>query len=73
MNPYFFPNAQTLVPMKNIVKGITSADDEAIKPNVTIPFEKAWPDEPRIANAVMFVPNNENKNTNGPSDRLARK
>ena len=33
----------------------------------------AWPDEPRIENAVMFVPNRESRNTYGPSDRLATK
>jgi hypothetical protein len=56
-----------------MVRVITSADDEAIKPNVTIPFENACPDDPRIANAVMFVPKSEKRKTNGPSERLARK
>ena len=32
MKPYFFPNAQTRVPMKNRLSGITNADDEAISP-----------------------------------------
>src|ERR1041384_726049 len=73
MKPYFLPNAQTRVPIRKIVNGITSPDEEAIKPNVTIPLLNACPDEPRIANAVMFVPNSENRKTNGPSDRLARK
>ena len=49
------------------------ADDEAINPNVTIPLENAWPADPRIVNAVMFVPNNERRNTAGPSDRPAKK
>ena len=52
---------------------MTSPDDDAIRPKVTIPLLKAWPEEPRIANAVMFVPNSDIRNTNGPSDRLARK
>jgi hypothetical protein len=59
--------------MRKIVSGITRPDDDAIKPNVTMPLLKAWPDDPRIANAVMFVPKSENKKTNGPSERLARK
>ena len=55
------------------MSGITSAEGEAIRPKVTIPFAKAWPDEPRMAKAVMFVPNSDIRNTNGPSERLARK
>jgi hypothetical protein len=73
MKPCSFPRAQTRVPIKKIVKGITKADDEAINPKVTMPFVKACPDEPRIAKAVMLVPKRENRKTNGPSDRLARK
>jgi hypothetical protein len=73
MNPYLFPSAQTRVPIRNIVSGITRPDDDAIRPNVTIPFEKAWPDDPRIAKAVMFVPKRENRKTNGPNERFARK
>jgi hypothetical protein len=61
------------VPIRKIVSGITSPDDEAIRPKVTIPFENAWPEEPRIANAVMFVPKSEKRKTKGPSERLARK
>jgi hypothetical protein len=52
---------------------MTSPDDDAIKPKVTMPLLNAWPDDPRMANAVMFVPKSENRNTNGPSERLARK
>jgi hypothetical protein len=40
---------------------------------VTIPLLKAWPELPRMAKAVMLVPNSESRNTNGPSDRRARK
>ncbi len=32
MKPYFFPSAQTRVPMRKIVRGMTSPDDEAINP-----------------------------------------
>src|SRR6185295_20328536 len=73
MKPYSLPRAQTRVPIKKIVNGITSAEDEAIKPKVTIPFVKACPDEPRIAKAVMFVPKSEKRKTNGPIERPARK
>ena len=38
-----------------------------------MPFAKAWPDEPRIAKAVMLVPNSDSRNTAGPSERPARK
>jgi hypothetical protein len=38
-----------------------------------MPLLKAWPEEPRMANAVMLVPNKEKRKTNGPSERLARK
>ena len=38
-----------------------------------MPLVKLWPDDPRMENAVMFVPNNESTKTNGPSDRPARK
>ena len=38
-----------------------------------MPLVKAWPDEPRIENAVMLVPNSDSTNTNGPSERPARK
>ena len=31
-----------------------------------MPLLKAWPDEPRIENAVMLVPNSDSTNTNGP-------
>ena len=61
------------VPMKKIVSGMTKADDDAISPKVTMPLANAWPDEPRIANAVMFVPKSESRNTTGPSERPARK
>ena len=50
-----------------------NADDDAMSPKVTMPFVKAWPADPRIVNAVMFVPNRESRNTIGPSDRPARK
>jgi hypothetical protein len=52
---------------------MTRPEEEAISPKVTIPFEKACPDDPRIANAVILVPKSENRNTNGPMERLARK
>ena len=54
------------MPIRNSESGITSAEDEAIRPKVTIPLAKAWPDEPRIANAVMLVPKSDIRNTNGP-------
>ncbi len=73
MKPYFRPKAQMRVPSRNRVRGTTSADEEAIRPYVTMPLWKAWPDDPRIVNAVMCVPNSENRNTNGPSERPARK
>ncbi len=38
-----------------------------------MPLLKACPDEPRIEKAVMLVPNSDSTNTNGPSDRPARK
>jgi hypothetical protein len=41
MKPCFLPSAQTRVPIKKIVSGITKPDDEAIKPKVTMPFVKA--------------------------------
>jgi hypothetical protein len=56
-----------------MVRGMIIPEDEAMSPKVTIPLLKAWPDEPRIANAVMLVPNSDSRNTAGPSDRLARK
>ena len=31
-----------------------------------MPLAKAWPDAPRIENAVMFVPNSDSRNTTGP-------
>ena len=45
---------------------MTNADDDAISPNVTMPLAKAWPDEPRIVNAVMLVPKSDSRNTAGP-------
>jgi hypothetical protein len=59
--------------MKNSVSGMTRPEEEAIRPKVTTPLVNAWPEEPRMANAVMFVPKSENRKTNGPSERLARK
>ena len=38
-----------------------------------MPFAKAWPDAPRIENAVMFVPKSDSRKTAGPSERPARK
>jgi len=38
-----------------------------------MPLAKAWPEAPRIENAVMFVPNSDSRNTVGPSERPARK
>ena len=52
---------------------MTSPEDEAMRPKVTIPLLKAWPERPRMAKAVMLVPNSDIRNTNGPSERLARK
>ena len=52
---------------------MTRPDDEAMRPKVTIPLWKAWPELPRMAKAVMLVPKSDIRNTNGPSDRLARK
>jgi len=42
---------------------MTRADDEAINPKVTMPLLKAWPDEPSMAKAVMFVPKSEKRKT----------
>jgi hypothetical protein len=50
-----------------------SAEDDAINPYVTIPFENACPAEPKMVNAVMLVPNSDSKNTAGPNDLPARK
>jgi hypothetical protein len=41
MNPWRLPSAHRRVPMKNSVNGITKAEEEAIKPNVTMPLAKA--------------------------------
>ena len=49
------------------------ADEDAINPKVTMPLAKAWPEAPRMENAVMFEPKSESRNTVGPSDRPARK
>ena len=38
-----------------------------------MPFEKAWPEAPRIENAVMFVPKSDRRKTTGPIERPARK
>ena len=38
-----------------------------------MPLPKAWPEAPRMAKAVMFVPKSDIRNTNGPSERPARK
>ena len=53
--------------------GDDSADADAMRPKVTMPFENAWPEAPRMENAVMFVPNSDSRNTAGPSERPARK
>ena len=73
MKPWRRPSAHSRVPMKNSDTGITSADDDAIRPKVTMPLAKAWPEAPRIENAVMLAPNSDSRNTAGPSDRPARK
>ena len=73
MNPWRLPSAHMRVPTKNNVSGITNADEDAISPNVTMPFANACPAEPRIVNAVMLVPNSDSRNTAGPSARPARK
>ncbi len=52
---------------------MTSADDDAIRPKVTMPLAKAWPEAPRIENAVMFAPKSDSRKTAGPSERPARK
>jgi hypothetical protein len=59
--------------MRNRESGRMSADDDAMSPKVTMPLLNAWPEEPRIANAVIFAPNREKRITNGPSERPARK
>ena len=41
MKPCRLPSAHIRVPMRNRVTGITRADDDAIRPNVTMPFENA--------------------------------
>jgi hypothetical protein len=63
MKPYFFPNAQMRVPIKNSVSGMTNAEDDAINPKVTMPLLNACPEEPRMVNAVMLVPNNDSRKT----------
>ena len=50
-------------------RGMTSAEEEAISPKVTMPLAKAWPEAPRMENAVMLVPNSDSRNTVGPSER----
>ena len=73
MKPWRFPSAHIRVPTKNSVSGMTNADEDAISPKVTMPLANAWPAEPRIVNAVMFVPKSDSRNTAGPSERPARK
>ena len=73
MNRLRLPSAHNRVPMTNKQIGMTSAEEDAINPYVTMPLAKACPDAPRMENAVMFVPNSESRNTVGPSDRPARK
>jgi len=55
------------------VSGIRNAEDDAISPKVHDPVGEGVPEEPRIVKAVMFVPKSDIRNTNGPSERLARK
>ena len=38
-----------------------------------MPLEKAWPEAPSMAKAVMFVPKSDMRNTKGPRERPARK
>ncbi len=73
MKPWRLPSAHRRVPIRKSPSGMTSADEEAISPYVTMPLEKAWPDAPRIENAVMFVPNSDSRKTAGPIVRPARK
>ncbi len=73
MKWFRLPSAHSRVPIAKRQTGMTSADEDAISPNVTMPLAKAWPEAPRIENAVMFVPNNDSRNTVGPSERPARK
>jgi hypothetical protein len=73
MNPLRRPSAHNRVPNTKRPSGMISADDDAIRPNVTMPFAKAWPEAPRMENAVMFAPKSDSRNTTGPSDRPARK
>jgi hypothetical protein len=73
MNPYFFPSDHIRVPAKNSVSGMMNAEEDAIRPKVTMPFANACPAEPRMVNAVMFVPNNDSRKTAGPRERPARK
>ena len=70
MKPWRLPSAHSRVPTTNMPSGMMSADDDAINPYVTMPFEKAWPDAPRIENAVMFVPKSDSRKTAG-SERAA--
>ena len=73
MNPWRLPSAHMRVPTKKSVSGMMTPEDEAMSPNVRMPFPNACPAEPRIVNAVMFVPKSESRNTEGPSVRPARK
>ncbi len=73
MKPWRRPSAHSRVPITSSVIGMMSAEEEAINPNVTMPLANAWPDAPRIENAVMLAPNSDRRKTAGPSDRPARK
>ena len=73
MKPWRLPSAHSRVPIVRMHTGMIKADEEAIRPKVTIPFANACPEAPRIEKAVMLAPNNESKNTAGPSERPARK
>ena len=73
MKPWRLPSAHRRVPITKMPTGMISAEDEAIRPKVTMPLANACPEAPRMEKAVMFVPNSDNRNTAGPSDRPARK
>jgi hypothetical protein len=63
MNPCRRPSAQMRVPASSRNNGVTRPAAVAINPKVTIPFAKAWPDEPSTAKAVMCVPKRDVRKT----------
>src|SRR4026208_741115 len=73
MKPCRWPNDHKRVPITNRETGMISAEEDAIRPYVTMPLANACPDAPRIEKAVMLAPKSESRNTAGPSERPARK